>query len=74
MPIDQVHEQNNALVKSDGGAVGLMENPQGFRTRILVGPEIARLRKEFEADIVEELRTEHHEEVRTFEVLSYSIH
>ena len=27
MPIDQVHEQNNELVKGSGGAVGLTENP-----------------------------------------------
>ena len=25
--IDQAHEQNNAMVKGDGGAVGLTENP-----------------------------------------------
>ena len=26
MAIDQAHEQNNAMVKGDGGAVGLTEN------------------------------------------------
>ena len=26
MPIDQAHEQNNALIKGDGGAVGLTDN------------------------------------------------
>ena len=26
--IDQAHEQNNAMVKGDGGAVGLTENAQ----------------------------------------------
>ena len=26
MPIDQAYEQNNAVVKGSGGAVGLMEN------------------------------------------------
>ena len=31
MPIDQAHEQNNEVVKSDGGAVGLTENPSAFR-------------------------------------------
>ena len=29
--IDQAHEQNNASVKDDGGAVGLMENPAALR-------------------------------------------
>ena len=30
MPIDQAHEQNNEVVKSSGGAVGLTENPSAF--------------------------------------------
>ena len=68
LPIDQVHEQNNALVKDDGGAVGLMENPHAFRTWMLAGPELARLLKEFEADIVEESENDlHHEEGCTFQ-------
>ena len=29
--IDQAHEQNNASVKDDGGAVGLTENPAAVR-------------------------------------------
>ena len=29
--IDQAHEQNNASVKGDGGAVGLTENPAVLR-------------------------------------------
>lgn len=31
MPLDQVHEQANKLVKGAGGAVGLTENPVAFR-------------------------------------------
>ncbi|WAR01492.1 hypothetical protein MAR_008050 [Mya arenaria] len=27
LPLDQAHEQNNKLIKDDGGAVGLTENP-----------------------------------------------
>jgi hypothetical protein len=26
MSVDQAHEQNNALVKGDGGAIGLLDN------------------------------------------------
>ena len=36
IPIDQAHEQNNALIKGDGGAVGLTDNPAALgdcRTR-----------------------------------------
>lgn len=36
MPIDHCHEQNNALVKGSGGAVGLTENP-GALQRWMVG-------------------------------------
>jgi hypothetical protein len=31
IPLDQVHEQENKLVKGSGGAVGLTENPTAFR-------------------------------------------
>lgn len=31
MPLDQAHEQENKIVKSSGGAVGLTENPVAFR-------------------------------------------
>ena len=31
IPIDQAHEQENKIVKSVGGAVGLAENPVAFR-------------------------------------------
>ena len=47
--IDQAHEQNNALVKGDGGAVGLTDNPSALRRWMIAGPEIARLIEEFES-------------------------
>jgi len=31
MAIDQAHEQNNEMVKGDGGAVGLMQNQAALR-------------------------------------------
>ena len=40
--IDQAHEQNNAMVKGDGGAVGLTENSNALRRWMLSGPEMAR--------------------------------
>ena len=40
--IDQAHEQNNASVKGDGGAVGITENPAAPRRWMVCGPEIAR--------------------------------
>ena len=50
MPIDQAHEQNNALVKGSGGAIGLTENPSAFRKWMIAGPEQACLLKEFEQE------------------------
>ena len=46
--VDQANEQNNALVKGDGGAVGLVQNLAALRRWIISGPEIIQ----FEADTV----------------------
>ena len=46
--LDQAHEQVNALVKGEGGAVGLTENPSALRRWMVAGPEIARMVQEFE--------------------------
>ena len=48
IPIDQAHEQNNACVKGDGGAVGLTEDPSALRRWMVAGPEVARVIREFE--------------------------
>jgi len=53
IPIDQPHEQNNAVVKGSGGAVGLTENPVAFKKWMISGSEQARLSKEFEDDYLE---------------------
>ena len=45
--IDQAHKQNNALVKGDGGAIGLTEDPAALRRWMLAGPEISRLIEKF---------------------------
>ena len=49
--IDQGHEQNNAAVKDDGGAVGLTENPAALRRWMVSGPEMARVIGEFEVSM-----------------------
>jgi len=51
MPIDQAHEQNNAAIKGDGGAVGLTDNPSALRRWMVAGPEVARLIREFQNEI-----------------------
>ncbi len=52
IPIDQAHEQNNACIKGDGGAVGLTDNPRALRRWMVAGPEVAR--------VIEEFHDEHH--------------
>ena len=47
--IDQGHEQNNAAVKDDGGAVDLSESPAALKRWMVSGPEMARVIGEFEA-------------------------
>jgi hypothetical protein len=46
--LDQAHEQENAVVKGEGGAVGLTENPSALIRWMISGPEIARIVSEFE--------------------------
>ena len=53
MPLDQAHEQHNAIVKGSGGAVGLTENPIAFNKWMVAGPEQARLVMEFEKEFDE---------------------
>jgi len=62
--IDQAHEQNNALVKSDGGAVGLTENSAALHRWMVSGPEMARLVEEFQSSVEKKQNTEscHHEQ------------
>jgi hypothetical protein len=42
---DQAHEQKNACVKGDGGAVGFTS---ALRRRMVAGPEVTRVISEFE--------------------------
>jgi len=69
---DQAHEQNNAMVKGEGGAVGLTENPNALRRWMLSGPEMLRLVNEFEAGMVPDTGTKENskkkEEHRSFQV------
>ena len=48
IPIDQAHEQNNACIKGDGGAVGLTGNPSALRRWMVAGPEVARVIEDFQ--------------------------
>ena len=46
--IDQAHEQNNKVVKGNGGAVGLLQNQKVLLRWMVAGPQLARVIGEFE--------------------------
>ena len=48
MPLDQVHEQENAKVKGKGGVIGLTESPTALQRWMICGPELANCLDEFE--------------------------
>ena len=47
-------EQNNAVIKDDGGAIGLTEDPTALRRWMIAGPEVSRL--------VATISSKHHEQ------------
>ena len=49
--LDQAHEQNNAIVKGDGGAVGLFQNEDALTKWTESGQEIARILAEFDTSL-----------------------
>ncbi|KAK0062566.1 hypothetical protein Bpfe_008237 [Biomphalaria pfeifferi] len=48
MALDQAHEQNNAIIKGEGGAVGLTENPSALRRWMIGGPEVSKVLQDLE--------------------------
>uniref|UniRef100_H3AU70 Uncharacterized protein n=1 Tax=Latimeria chalumnae TaxID=7897 RepID=H3AU70_LATCH len=49
LAIDQAHEHNNTVVKGDGGAISLTEDPSALRRWMVPGPEVSHLVVEYEA-------------------------
>ena len=63
--IDQAHEQANAIVKGDGGAIGVTEDPSALRRWMVSGPEVSQLVNQYELasqvnEATEDIR--HHEQ------------
>jgi len=50
--IDQAHEQLNALIKGDGGAIGLTDNDSALTRWTTAGPEVVRILQEFEGSVI----------------------
>ena len=72
LALDHAHEQNNAIVKGDGGAVGLTENQAALRRWMVSGPEVTRVIQDFERTLTpdekEPLELDHHEQSLAFQV------
>lgn len=62
IPLDHAQEQVNALVKGEGGAVGLTESPAALRRWMVAGPELSRMVKEFEDISTTKKDLQHHEQ------------
>ena len=65
MAHDQVHEQLNAMVKGDGGVIGITENDGTLRRWSVAGPETARVLSEYTEIHCSESKMEgkHHEQI-----------
>ena len=64
LALDQAHEHNNALVKTDGGAIGITENPSALLRWMTSGPEVCQLVKEYDASSSSKTsNTRHHEDI-----------
>ena len=49
LAIDQAHEHNNAMIKGEGGAVGLTEDESALQRWMVTGPEVSSLVARYEA-------------------------
>jgi len=66
---DQAHEQNNAIVKGVGGAVGLLTDTAAIRRWLVSGPEISHFVDSFEHRIMRKSTgsDKHHEHYASFQ-------
>ena len=48
LAIDQAHGQSNALIKGDGGAMGITENSSTLRRWMVAGPEVTHMVSQYE--------------------------
>ena len=73
MAIDQAHGQANAVIKGDGGPIGITEDPSALRIWMIGGPSVSQLVAQYEATSV--LRdvgkqTGHHEQTERTDISS----
>ena len=64
--LDQGHEQLIGDLKSNGGMIGVTEEPAGLKKLLVTAPEMARLIQEFEQPSVG-VNLKHHEQYKQFQ-------
>ena len=62
---DQIHEQQNAIMKGDGGIIGITENEGALHRWMVAGLEIARILNKFEDQFQrrKQIDAHHHEQL-----------
>ena len=68
MALDQNHEQQNQIIKAEGGAVGLTENPASLTRWMFAGPEVAKVVTEFEENVqpsIDNVNDDHHDQKKS---------
>ena len=64
---DQAHEQNNAIIKGDGGAIGILNDASTLDRWTTSGPEVARILAEFDVcnTNTSKPNTNHHQQTKS---------
>jgi hypothetical protein len=66
--VDQAHEQLNASIKGDGGAIGLTERETALTRWVTAGPELIRILLQFEGQLSDRVKNfKHHEQTPCFQ-------
>ena len=55
--VDPAHEQNNKVIKIDGGAIGIFDNPKALLRWAVAGPIFAQICKADEEEEAKEKNT-----------------
>ena len=68
MGVDQAHEQNNKVVKVDGGAIGILENETDSLKSAAAGPIITDLLNQADQDLPNsQISPKHHKDTYLYE-------
>ena len=74
LSVDQLHEQQIADLKGDGGIIGLTDHIENMHEMLVVAPEFARLMNQFEvsSSFTKQPQYTHHEQYHKFQTVFHS--